>query len=104
MKRKRYSPDFKKQVVKEAVAVGNVSVVARRHNLSVSMVSRWVRQQNGSKNPLSMTSIRAQHNTTDSKSVLSENEKLKRIIGEKELEIEILRDLLKKTNPTLKLK
>jgi transposase len=104
MKRKQYSPDFKKQVVKEAVEVGNASIVARRHNLSEGMVSRWIRQLNGSKNPISMTSIRMQQNTIDSKSALAENEKLKRIIGEKELEIEILRDLLKKTNPSLRIK
>ena len=33
-----------------------------------------------------------------------ENEKLKKIIGEKDLEIAILKDLLKKTNPHLKIK
>jgi len=98
MKRKRYSPEFKAQVVKDAVEVGNASIVARRHGLSVNMVSRWVREQNGSKNPLSLTSIRAQRQTDDPKSLSAENDKLKKIIGEKELEIEILRDLLKKKN------
>ncbi len=98
MKRKRYSPEFKSQVVKDAVEVGNASIVARRHGLSVHMVSRWVREQNGSKNPLSLTSIRAQRGTNDPKSLSVENDKLKKIIGEKELEIEILRDLLKKKN------
>ncbi len=98
MKRKRYSPEFKAQVVKDAVEVGNASIVARRHGLSVHMVSRWVREQNGSKNPLSLTSIRAQRGTNDPKSLSVENDKLKKIIGEKELEIEILRDLLKKKN------
>jgi transposase-like protein len=102
MKRKRYSTEFKAQVVKDAVEVGNASVVARRHGISVSMVSRWVREQNGSKNPLSMTNIRAQRTNSDPKSLSTENDKLKKIIGEKELEIEILRDLLKKTNPAFK--
>ncbi|BAF58900.1 hypothetical protein PTH_0719 [Pelotomaculum thermopropionicum SI] len=36
--------------------------------------------------------------------MISENEKLKKLLGEKELEIEILRDLLKKTNPHLPIK
>lgn len=104
MKRKRYSPEFKAQVVKEVVEVGNTSVVARRHGLSASMVARWVRQQNGSKNPLSITNIRAQRTSNDPQVMSTENERLKRIIGQKELEIEILRDLLKKTNPVFKTK
>lgn len=102
MKRKRYSPELKAQVVKDAVEVGNASIVARRHGLDVNMVSRWVREQNGSKNPLSLTSIRAQRESNDPKSLSVENDKLKKIIGEKELEIEILRDLLKKKNQVSK--
>jgi transposase-like protein len=34
----------------------------------------------------------------------NENDKLKRILGEKDLEIEILRDLLKKNNPAFRTK
>ena len=36
--------------------------------------------------------------------VTQENDKLKKILGEKDLEIAILRDLLKKANPQLKIK
>ena len=104
MKRKKYSKEFKTQVVKEAVEVGNASIVARKHDLSSSMVNRWVRQQRGSKNPLSMTNIRAQGSSSDLGVISAENYKLKKIIGEKELEIEILRDLLKKTDPAFRKK
>ncbi len=40
MTRKKYSIDFKQQVIQEALETGNNSVVAKRHNLSTSMVSR----------------------------------------------------------------
>ena len=36
--------------------------------------------------------------------VTQENDKLKKILGEKDLEIAILKDLLKKANPQLKIK
>ncbi len=41
--RRRHSPETKLRVVKEALATGNVSVVARRYDLSSSMASKWVR-------------------------------------------------------------
>lgn len=105
MKRKKYSKEFKTQVVKEAAEVGNASIVARKHDLSPSMVNRWVRQERGSKNPISMTNIRAKNSSSDDSDMVSEeNYKLKKIIGEKELEIEILRDLLKKTDPAFRKK
>lgn len=91
-------------MVKEAVEVGNASIVARKHDLSMSMVNRWVREQCGSKNPLSMTNIKAQHISSNPGVLSAENYKLKKIIGEKELEIEILKDLLKKTDPALRTK
>lgn len=91
-------------MVKEVVEVGNASIVARKHDISGSMVSRWVREQRGSKNPLSMTNIKAQKSSNESGALSAENYKLKKIIGEKELEIEILRDLLKKTDPAFRTK
>lgn len=46
MKRRHYTPEFKCRVAKEAIEVGNYSVVARRYNLHQSMVGRWARQYN----------------------------------------------------------
>lgn len=42
MQRKRYSQEFKKQVVKGSLEVGNVAIVVRKQDLSANMVSRWV--------------------------------------------------------------
>ncbi|SDH80434.1 Transposase, partial [Aneurinibacillus thermoaerophilus] len=44
MIRRKYSIDFKKQVVKEAKETGNLAAVARRYELSANMVGRWKRE------------------------------------------------------------
>lgn len=49
MKGRHYSKEFKTQIVKEAVEVGKAPIVARKHDLSVSMVRRWIREQRGAK-------------------------------------------------------
>lgn len=99
MNRRRYTPEFKAQIAREAIEVGNVSLVARKHELGKSMVARWVNEYRGrSKNPLSIATIRAQRLAEGPKDYAAENDKLKKIIGEKELELELLRDMLKKTD------
>jgi len=42
--RKQYSPEQKLQIIKEAIETGNASIVARRHDISASLVGKWVRQ------------------------------------------------------------
>jgi len=44
IKRRHHSKETKLRIIKEAIATGNVSIVARRYDLSASMVSKWVRQ------------------------------------------------------------
>jgi transposase len=100
--RRKYDPDFKMQVIKEALETGNCAAVARRHDLHSSVVSRWVRNyktqgvfdvgssgKKGSKTPVI-------YDPKQYAQLELENEKLKKLLGEKDLEIEILRDLLKK--------
>jgi len=106
MRRKKYSPEFKLKVVKEAIETGNSSLVARNHQLGSSMVSRWVRQYKavGESNFLAgKTSTQQWSNTPftekEKKELAQENDRLKKLLGEKDLEIEILRDLLKKRDP-----
>jgi hypothetical protein len=71
------------------------------------MVSRWVREsKNGSpmKEMISqgLKSNKAlEQEVKEGKEAIKQNQELKKIIGEKELEIQILRDLLKKTNVPL---
>jgi len=106
MKRKKYSPEFKLKVVKEAIETGNNSLVARNHQLGSSMVSRWVRQYKavGENNFLTGKTPNKEWNNKpftekEKKELTQENDRLKKLLGEKDLEIEILRDLLKKTDP-----
>ncbi|WP_438938594.1 transposase [Alicyclobacillus suci] len=44
MLRRKFSQQFKEQVVKECLETGNVSIVARKHNILSNVVNRWVRQ------------------------------------------------------------
>ncbi|HOV80897.1 MAG TPA: transposase [Bacillota bacterium] len=99
MQRKKYSPEFKQQIIKEVREVGNGSIVARKHGISQTIVNRWFRQSRN--NGFSHSGHQMPQ---DHKQILAENEQLKKLLGKKELEIEILRDLLKKTNPQLKIK
>lgn len=98
MQRKRYSQEFKDQIVKESLEVGNAAIVARKNDLSANMVSRWVREHKNHNN------IRIGPYNQSAKALESENEKLKKLLGEKDLEIAILKDLVKKTNPQFKIK
>jgi len=108
LNRKQYSPEMKMQIVKEALETGNASIVARRYDIASSLVARWVRcyKQYGTfhsqKEKSSAKSADPSHDYN--KKITKENEQLKKLLGEKDLEIAILRDLLKKTNPHLPIK
>jgi transposase len=98
MKRTRHSKDFKLQVIKEAQETGKSTVVARRYDLNAKMVARWVREyKEGKFGDLDVSVLP----DLDTKELAKENEKLKTLLGEKDLEIAILRDLIKKKNPHL---
>ena len=94
-KQSRFSTEFKNQIVKEVEETGNATLVARKHDLVAGTVTRWVRESkkyNKLNNPLN------QNYNIKAASVELENDQLKKLLGEKDLEIAILRDLLKKTN------
>ncbi|MDD4402597.1 MAG: transposase [Desulfitobacteriaceae bacterium] len=98
---KKHSDEFKKQVVKEALETGNSSLVGRKYNINPSIVARWVRAEKP--NPMKSMTNKALQNSPglsedprEAKKAIVQNTQLKKLLGEKELEIEILRDLLKK--------
>jgi transposase len=92
MYRKIYSNDFKQKLVKEAMDIGNISAVARQHDVSRFLLAKWVQKENNPYKP---------KEPTRSKNDLElENQKLKNILGEKDLQIAILEELLKKTKRT----
>ena len=103
MKRNEFTNEFKEQVLKECDQVGNIALVARRHDLSPNTIHNWKRKRRlrgGKLEPLprntekQLREMEARIETTG-----QENTNLKRLLGEKELEIAILRDLLETSNP-----
>lgn len=98
MRRTRYSNEFKTQAVKEAMETGKPSVVARRYDLNPNMVGRWVREyKDGKFGDTDISSVP----DLDTKQLSNENDQLKQLLGEKDLEIAVLRDLIKKKSPHL---
>lgn len=100
MKGKAYTDEFKEQVLREVDETGNMSLVARNHNVPTATLSTWSRQR---KNMVKSSSSRGPksssfNSVTATKEVEKENDTLKKLLGEKDLEIAILKDLLKKTN------
>ena len=95
MRKNRHPQELKQQIVKEAIEVGNASLVARRYNISVATVNYWVRQNLGITNPIKKAAMAA---CSEEKGLTAENLQLKKLLGEKDLEIAILKDLLKKKN------
>ncbi|WCL61240.1 transposase [Bacillus subtilis] len=100
MQRRKHSAEFKQQVVQEAIETGNKALVARRHELSPNLVSKWVKafQEKGN---LDHSGIQDIVSLSGIKQLEEENDQLKKLLGEKDLEISILRDVLKKKNPHL---
>lgn len=54
MAKKHYAEEFKEQLIKECQEVGNVALVARRHNISSNTIHGWMRsiRKRGSVIPL----------------------------------------------------
>ncbi|KXG73635.1 transposase [Thermotalea metallivorans] len=94
--RRKYSKEFKEKVIKEAMETGNAALVARQYDLNKNMLNRWVREF---KNPKKQPTVNQEYkdHTAAMRMLESENETLKKLLGDKDLKIAILEDLLKKT-------
>lgn len=108
MKRVNHDLDFKLDIIRKGKEIGNFTAVARQHDLDPKMVLRWAKELNRKDvDKLDGTSKRQAAfipTADDYKQLEHENEKLKKLLAEKSLEREILKDLLKKTNPSLRIK
>jgi hypothetical protein len=108
MKRVQYDLNFKMDIIRKGKEIGNFTVVARQHELDPKMVLRWARElKRIDVDKLDGASKRqAQFIPTaeDFKKIEHENGILKKLLAEQSLEREILKDLLKKTNPNLRIK
>ena len=102
MKKKHYDQEFKEQIIRECQEVGNIALVARRHGISKNTVHSWLRasRKNGSVVPLPKNKEQRLKEAEKRLETLSrENDRLKRIVAEKELELAILRELRDLANP-----
>jgi transposase len=101
LSRRRYDADFKIRVAKEVIETGNGSIVGRRYDIAPAVVNRWARAYENH-GPGAFTRRKGSRSGGVSdpliEDVKRENDQLKRLLGEKDLEIAMLRDLLKKGN------
>ena len=108
MKGRSYTEEFKEQILQEVKEVGNVSLVGRKHGIATSTIFTWIsKSKNKDKmgiKPGRKALVEGKNNENEINEITQENDKLKKILGEKDLEIAILKDLLKKANPQLKIK
>ncbi len=102
MKKRQYDLNFKKMVVSKGKEIGNMTAVARQHELDPKMVLRWAGElKRKDLEQLDGTSIKQAKfvpTAQDYAELMKENEKLKKLYAEQALEKDILKDLLKKTN------
>ena len=81
-KRRRYPLEVKEQALKEAAAGGTLPAVAQKNGVTLSVLKYWLRKGN----------------KTKERATSREFKKLQEKLHEKEIQIQILKELLKKTN------
>jgi len=99
---RQYTEEFKKQILAECQEVGNVALVARRHQISENTIYTWIKKmrKNSSLKPLPKAEKQCLGELEKRLKELSiENDRLKRLLAEKELELAILRELRDRVNP-----
>lgn len=86
-----YSPEFKEKVINEVHEVKSISTVAKKHEIAKSTIAGWVKKD----------SKKIEFNQSSSRKDLKVEVKgLKKKLADAELELMILKDLLKKSyNP-----
>ncbi|MDT8719710.1 transposase [Clostridium sp. 19966] len=109
MRGRTYTKGLKEEILREVKEVGNVSLVSRRHGISKSTIFTWIKESKNrdeikvkpGRKALVEGDKGLESELTD---ITKENDQLKKLLGEKDLEIAILKDLIKKSNPQLKIK
>lgn len=102
MTQKRYTDEFKEQLIREYQETGNVALVARRYEISANTIHTWIRKkrQQGSVKALPRReAARTRAMEQRLKEVSLQNDQLKRLLADKELELTILRENRDLQNP-----
>lgn len=92
-KRRTYSREFKLQVIGEADAGVSVAELSRRYELSSDMIAKWRRQLRNS--PANPFPGKGSKNTDKAKIA-----EMERLIGRQAMEIDFLKNLLKRLKET----
>ncbi|SHI03824.1 transposase [Clostridium grantii] len=109
MKTTRYTKELKEEIIREVKEVGNVSLVSRRHGISKSIIFTWI-SKSKNKDEIKVKPGRKaliegeKELEKELTEITQQNDTLKKLLGEKDLEISFLRDLIKKANPQLKIR
>lgn len=82
MKQTKYSDEEKLKIIAEARSSGNIAATAKRYSISDVCIHSWIKKFSKSK---------------PEKDLHSELKKLKQQLADRDLEISILKDLVKKT-------
>lgn len=98
--------ELRVQIVEEALSRGNIALTARKHGISPYSLYKWVKQY---RDEVEVTmGKRKKLNNLSSPQTAEEweqkYEQAAKLLGEKELEIAILRDLVKKKYPHIQFK
>lgn len=86
--RENYTIEFKTRLVKEAEEAGNILAVAKKNNVPEATLRGWIKAKN--------KGTKEVNKTKSYKDLEKENEQLKKLIGEKELALNILQAAIKK--------
>lgn len=91
--------NFKKQLVREALEGGNGAFVARKHGVSASALCRWIQQYRDEVEEAmgKRKSVNELNNPETAEEWKKKYEQATKLLGEKEMEIALLRELVKKT-------
>lgn len=84
-RKSEYTREQREQIVQEAQEVGNIRAVAEKHELNVRTVYGWVKAFKNKEKHHHRKSLR----------------QLEKELAEKDLEVRVLKELLKKTTQTL---
>ena len=84
----RYTQEFKTKVINEVQEIGSITTVSKKHNIPMTTLHGWIKK--GGPKVETISNLK-------NKNLKSEVKILKNKLDDAELELMILKDLLKKT-------
>lgn len=86
-KRKKYTPQFKFNLAKEAIKTGNLSEISRKYDVGVNVISNWVKHLEEQGYHIFETTPDQQN-----KQLKGKISKLEQMVGKKEIELNLLKN------------